>query len=43
MTASDPLSNPYKSLGVRRRINAAGALTRLGGGDVVLLHILRSM
>ena len=31
MTASDPLSNPYKSLGVRRRINAAGALTRLGG------------
>src|SRR5471030_713378 len=27
MTASDP----YESLGVRRRINAAGALTRLGG------------
>lgn len=31
MTPSDPLSNPYESLGVRRRINAAGALTRLGG------------
>ena len=31
MTRSDPLSNPYESLGVRRRINAAGALTRLGG------------
>jgi D-glucosaminate-6-phosphate ammonia-lyase len=35
MTASDPPSNPpsnpYESLGVRRRINAAGALTRLGG------------
>src|SRR5476651_1190854 len=27
MTATDP----YESLGVRRRINAAGALTRLGG------------
>ncbi|HTG25709.1 MAG TPA: hypothetical protein VK681_37230, partial [Reyranella sp.] len=24
-------ADPYKSLGVRRRINAAGALTRLGG------------
>ena len=24
-------SDPYTSLGVRRRINAAGALTRLGG------------
>ena len=36
MTASDPLSNPYESLGVRRRINAAGALTRLGGA--VMAH-----
>src|ERR1700704_5262805 len=25
------MNDPYKSLGVRRRINAAGALTRLGG------------
>src|SRR6187401_217090 len=25
------MSDPYESLGVRRRINAAGALTRLGG------------
>jgi D-glucosaminate-6-phosphate ammonia-lyase len=25
------MDDPYKSLGVRRRINAAGALTRLGG------------
>lgn len=31
MSPSDPPSNPYESLGVRRRINAAGALTRLGG------------
>ena len=25
------MNDPYKSLGVRRRINAAGALTRVGG------------
>ena len=25
------ISDPYERLGVRRRINAAGALTRLGG------------
>ena len=25
------MSDPYAALGVRRRINAAGALTRLGG------------
>lgn len=24
-------ADPYEALGVRRRINAAGALTRLGG------------
>lgn len=29
-------TNPYELFGVRRRINAAGALTRLGGGMLTL-------
>jgi len=38
MTATDP----YESLGVRRRINAAGALTRLGGA-VMALEVVAAM
>src|SRR5471032_709143 len=38
MTATDP----YESLGVRRRINAAGALTRLGGA-VMAPQIMAAM
>src|SRR5258706_472242 len=35
MTASDPPSNPYETLGVRPRINAPAALTRLGGARLI--------
>jgi D-glucosaminate-6-phosphate ammonia-lyase len=35
-------SDPYAALGVRRRINAAGALTRLGGA-VMALEVVEAM
>src|SRR5260370_11049212 len=36
------ISDPYERLGVRRRINAAGALTRLGGA-VMAPEVIEAM